>query len=72
MKGDNRQPGYYWVKYNQFWKVAEYSQTADRWILAGIGQWYRDDDFREIDENRIERIPMTIPKEWNKITPDKE
>ena len=54
MKNDNRQPGYYWVKYIS-WVTAHYSAEADRWVLPGTDRWFNDSSFDEIDENRIER-----------------
>ena len=76
-----RAAGYYWVKFKHdfeeeaTWTVGKYcfdDAGKGQWLLPVESGWYeRDDDFDEIDENRIERIPMTIPKEWNKITPNK-
>lgn len=50
-----RQSGYYWVKYNGEWEVAEYFESWNNWNQCGVLQDYEDSDFEEIDERRIER-----------------
>ena len=50
----NREPGFYWVKFNKDseWVIAEY-QFED-WYFCGVEQSLFD-DFHEIDERRITR-----------------
>jgi hypothetical protein len=48
----DRQPGYYWVKINNDWEIAEWSSC---WERIGYKATYDDSDMEEIDENRIER-----------------
>lgn len=53
-----RAPGFYWVKRRSGkWTVAEYALDDDGgyWMIPGSDMGWDDDDFREIDERRIER-----------------
>jgi hypothetical protein len=45
-----REPGYYWVKYEGEWRIYEYYGDGYGWYLSRT-----DDEFDEIDENRIVR-----------------
>jgi hypothetical protein len=53
----NRQPGYYWVKYEGEWVIAQwwYDKFFKKhsWQLGDIEMDHSD--FEEIDEKRIER-----------------
>ena len=52
----NREPGYYWCKYNGEWIIArwyEYMTNAFEWDV--FDKIMCDSDFEEIDERRIER-----------------
>lgn len=52
----NRLEGYYWVKLdNGLWCVAFYDAMNNEWDIPGLIPTRNDDDFLEIDENRIER-----------------
>lgn len=54
---ENRQEGYYWVKYSDFWTVGWY--TSGRWYMAGFEGSVPENDNRyrmsptEINENRL-------------------
>lgn len=57
-----RQSGYYWVKYDGKWIVAEFEyflyKNGDEykiWQVAGLELSFYDNEFDEIDETRIER-----------------
>ena len=54
----NREPGFYWVKFNKDseWVIAEY-QFED-WYFCGVEQSLFD-DFHEIDERRVTREEST-------------
>lgn len=48
-----REEGYYWVKSRQFgWEICLWE--PDHFVTCGYG-WQYDEDFDEIDENRITR-----------------
>lgn len=52
-----REPGFYWVKIDRLsWEVAKWEVSwrgHEQWAVCG-GELYRDDDdFDEINENRI-------------------
>ena len=64
----DRKEGYYWVKYEGQWHVAQYRHTkvelpfgdkdSGAWTLAAYvddSWWFYDSDFEEINEKRIER-----------------
>jgi hypothetical protein len=56
----DRKPGFYWVKARGplGWIVAEWgglNWSAGFWSIAGMTDEWRDADFAEIDERRIER-----------------
>lgn len=64
----NRQPGYYWCKYNGEWTVAKWNGF---WFRTGVWKIDQDSDFEEIDERRIERTDRAIlPKEDYNPIPD--
>lgn len=55
-----RADGFYWVqtKYGD-WTIARFSHGDDcaYWEVPGKDWGHDDDDFRDIDERRIERAP---------------
>lgn len=61
-----RIPGFYWIKHEDSWLVAEWDvpshngvplyEGAGTWWLAGSESSYGDDSFVEIDERRIEHV----------------
>ena len=59
-----REDGYYWVKYNNKWIVAEciewWPTISDgsyghRWLIPGKRKERKDSDMEDIDEHRIIR-----------------
>lgn len=58
-----RKSGFYWVKYDGEWRVAEYISEKDAsmksyggvWGLVGKQQFFCDHNFDEIDETPILR-----------------
>lgn len=54
----NRESGYYWVKTKSCWKIAYWSDAKDiypgYWSLAGRISSFQNEDFKEINEQRIE------------------
>lgn len=58
MTKNERQPGYYWVKWfhTNEWIVAEYDPrfSSRPWFIPGVGEEdYDDSHFSEINETRI-------------------
>jgi hypothetical protein len=47
-----RTSGYYWVKYEGSWTVAQYKDNAYWWVLT-FQTDFEDDEFDEINEDRI-------------------
>lgn len=59
----NRQEGYYWVKYNNIFEIAEYLKFKSKnkfWQRVGENDYYNDSDFEHINENRI-KFPGELP-----------
>lgn len=57
---NNRESGFYWVKYRGYWIVAEwvYSRGYDSyWSMTGSSEQYFNDSFTEIIE-----LPIEYPK----------
>ena len=52
-----REPGFYWVKWDGLWMVAEYAQGD--WYLTQRFSILNDIDLEEIDERKIERTPLS-------------
>lgn len=53
-----RQPGFYWVRVRKGkWVIAEWDSIVREWSCIGLAVLFRDDDFQEIDERRVERVP---------------
>ena len=52
-----RKSGYYWVKYNSKWIIAEYKDDGfySRWMECGTDYTFDDSEIEEIDESQIER-----------------
>lgn len=57
-----RESGFYWVKMDDKWRVAEFISDEDSsfsygnvWGVVGRTQFYCDNNFDEINETRIER-----------------
>lgn len=51
-----REKGFYWVKFNNEWVIAEYtidSNNIGNWILTFENKLYTDAFFQEINENRL-------------------
>lgn len=49
-----REPGFYWVKYNKEWMVAKYYPSTKRWDIIGHEICFDTEDIDEIGE-RVER-----------------
>ena len=49
-----RQAGFYWVKFQSEWEIAEYL-NIDCWRRFSLSRYYADHHFTEIDERRIVR-----------------
>lgn len=47
--------GFYWVRVNSFWYISEYYPEENKWYFCGSLKTFSDEDFDEIDENRILR-----------------
>jgi len=54
-----REEGYYWVKFKYHpWQIAFYNGSklfSRSWTIIGNQDFWKDSDFEEIDERRIER-----------------
>lgn len=59
-----REPGFYWVKFEGRWQVAEYTEYRSffnplnfsyGWDIVSSDREFKDDDFEEIDERKINR-----------------
>ena len=50
-----REPGFYWVKHKEDWKIAEYfeMQNLFYWNLCGKNKFYLDNEFSNIIEQQI-------------------
>lgn len=50
-----RQSGFYWVKYDGKWTIAEYTSYSGQseWYVTGNDCYFISEEFDEIDENRI-------------------
>lgn len=51
----SRKSGYYWVRFDVTWRVAQYISEFNCWFITDGSQKYKDYDFKEIDEERITR-----------------
>lgn len=56
-----RVEGFYWVKYEGEWIIAEYDMNE--WYKTGVENFYEDSHLDEIDERRIEREYHDGPKQ---------
>ena len=54
-----RKSGFYWVKLDGEWIVAEWDSKFNWWDITGWDDSLRDSDFDKINENRI-----MSPDEW--------
>lgn len=50
-----REEGYYWVKYQGHWIVANFT-FARYWCIAGDESQFYDSDFESIDEKRLMKL----------------
>ena len=50
-----REEGFYWVlrRAERGWEIAEWFRG--NWWLIALEKWFKETDFRRIDERRIER-----------------
>lgn len=49
-----RNPGYYWVRFQGGWIIAEWvNQPAQYWQITGSDRMLYDDDFSDISEKTI-------------------
>ena len=57
----DRKPGYYWIKFapNCIWEVAKWCDIDNEWSITGIKEYYQDEVFDKIYENRI-TLPFGI------------
>ena len=51
--------GYYRVRYNKIWRIAEYSEITHKWLLIGISWRYIEKDFDK-DPNGKPMIDETM------------
>lgn len=56
---DNLEPGYYWVKDNQGWRIAEYAPS----IMGRLGFYFTGDDMQCSPEGMSEIDPRPIRRE---------
>jgi hypothetical protein len=51
-----REPGFYWVKHNEFkgWEIALFDVNKN-WTFTGWGKSFYEEEVAEIDERRIVR-----------------
>jgi hypothetical protein len=52
MENKQREDGYYWVKWEGFWIVAEWHNELDLWFCPEIVKG-TDDSFQAINETRL-------------------
>lgn len=57
MSNNKRQPGFYRVKLNGRWRIAEYDFRE--WVLPGNEETWSDSEFELIDETPINPEPVT-------------
>lgn len=50
-----REPGFYWVKYDDKWEVGQYFNDGMEWMVTVDDEFRKDDFWQEIDERRIIR-----------------
>lgn len=50
-----RESGFYWVKCDKEWIIAEYWQPTNIWFVCGEVTKWSTSDLDEIDERKIER-----------------
>lgn len=50
-----RKNGFYFVKYDEEWRIGEYFQMADNWFLTGEANPFNSSELEEIDERQIVR-----------------
>lgn len=58
MRDNRREAGYFWVKYDNVWTVAEYCLMRSGkgiWFIPGLELDLRDKAFSDIDERPILR-----------------
>ena len=49
-----RESGYYWIKYQNNWYIAEYNQEVDNWFFVGDGDnCWDESELDIIDEREI-------------------
>lgn len=67
-----RKDGFYWVKRSKFakWEVGEWENISKCWTITDCRLDFVDDDFLEIDENRIERNEVIALQEQIKNLED--
>lgn len=53
-----REQGYYWIKITDGWVIGEYLPDSKWWYLTGNDYPLLEDDFLEVDENRIVRSTL--------------
>jgi hypothetical protein len=53
---NKRESGYYWVKIASSWIVAFYNLDYKCWRVMDNSNSFKDNDFYEIDERKIERF----------------
>lgn len=62
MKENERKPGYYWVKWDNAFYIAQFDEHK-YWYIAGILSHFDEHDFQEIDESPI--IRTVKQKGWS-------
>lgn len=61
-----REPGFYWVRLNDIWIVAEF--TGEKWLICGTNYFISESDFQQINEVKITKTQtsMTIMTPGNR------
>lgn len=56
-----RASGFYWVRLEDGWVIAQYDSEIKSWFRTGMDYYLIDEEFFEIDERRLERDNITHP-----------
>ncbi len=48
-----REDGFYWVKDNNEWIVARWSNSMDAWMFTGTDYFCDDSELQEINEKKL-------------------
>jgi hypothetical protein len=48
-----REPGYYWVKFDDEWMVSWYNHKSNEWSMHYTSLPFKEEEFQEINELRL-------------------